>query len=46
MLKPTFEVEVARARIFNPRRVVVPVLDISNAEMDEVEMFVADEVEM
>jgi hypothetical protein len=36
MLYPTFEVDVASALMFNPLRVVVPVLDISSAEIDEV----------
>jgi hypothetical protein len=36
MLYPTFDVDVANAEMFNPRSVVVPVFDISKAEMDEV----------
>ena len=36
MFSPTLEVEVARAEMFNPRRVVVPVFDISRAEMEDV----------
>ena len=46
ILNPTLEVEVARAEMFNPRRVVVPALEISRAEMDDVACDKLDEVEM
>ena len=46
MLKPTFEVEVARPEMFNPRSVVVPVFEISRAEIDDVANVVGVDVEM
>ena len=36
--------EVAKAEMFNPRSVVVPVLEISKAEMDDVAYVVGDAV--
>ena len=44
MLKPTLEVEVASAEMFNPLSVVVPVLEISRAEIVVVEYVVGDAV--
>ena len=46
MLNPTSDVEVANASIFNPRSVVVPVLEISKAEMDDVAYVVGEAVAM
>ena len=40
------EVEVAKAEIFNPLNVVVPVDEISRAEIDVVAYVVGDDVEM
>ena len=45
-LKPTFDVDVAKLEMFNPRSVVVPVDEISKALIDDVAYVVDDEVEM
>jgi hypothetical protein len=45
MEKPTLDVEVARAEMFKPRSVVVPVDEISRAEIEDVAYVVADDVE-
>jgi hypothetical protein len=37
ILNPTFDVDVANAEMFNPLSVVVPVDDISRAEIEVVE---------
>lgn len=44
ILNPTFDVDVAKAIIFNPRIVVVPVFEISKAEIDVVAYVVGDAV--
>ena len=44
ILSPTLEVEVASAEIFNPLSVVVPVDDISRAEIDDVAYVVGEAV--
>ena len=46
MLKPTLEVEVAKAIMSRPRIVVVPVDEIVRAEIDVVACDVAEEVPM
>jgi hypothetical protein len=45
-LKPTLEVEVARAMISSPRSVVVPVDEIDRAATDDVACDMLEEVEM
>ena len=46
MLKPTLDVDVARAEMFRPRSVVVPDDEISRAEIDVVANVVGDAVAM
>ena len=45
MVNPTLDVEVAKAEMLRPRRVVVPAPEISRAEMVEVAYVVGDDVE-
>ena len=46
MLKPTLDVEVAKAIMSRPRSVVVPVDEIVRAEIDVVACDVGDDVDM